>query len=331
MATTAINAGNLSLLDNVKRTDPSGRIAPIVELLTQKSALMQDAVWQEGNLATGHRFTSRTALPSIYFRRYNEGVDASKSHTDQIDETCGMLEAHSIVDCELAKLNGNQAAFRASEDVAFMSAIKNKVESAFFYSSTKTAPEEIMGLSPRLDSKSGPYKEQIIDSGISASGSDQTSIWFIVWGTDSVFAIYPKGSTGGLEPHDMGEQMVLDANNRRFRAFETVWNWKFGLCVRDARQVARVVNIDTSAVGDTGMGLIQAMIKAYHQLYDPSAGRLAIYANRKVATQLHLQALDSVKNATLSIANIEGRPITTFMGAPIRITDALLNSEAVVS
>jgi hypothetical protein len=54
--------------------------------------------------------------------------------------------------CDLAKLNGNEAAFRASEDDAFIAGLANDLETAFFYASTKTDPERIMGLSPRLDS-----------------------------------------------------------------------------------------------------------------------------------------------------------------------------------
>lgn len=324
-----INATLPTLQDIISRTAPNGAIAPVVELLTMENALLKDMVWKEGNLPTGHQFTSRKALPSGTWRRFNEGVAPQKSRTDQVVETCGMLDAISKVDCALAKVNGNEAAFRASEDSAFVSGLSNDLETAFFYSSTLTDPEKILGLSPRLDSTTGTWGGQILDSQIAASGNDQASMWFIVWGP--VYGIYPKGMVGGLQYEDMGKQLTRDASNNEFKAWVSTWEWKVGLCVEDARSVVRLANIDTSAIAETGKLLIQDMVKAYHQLKNRNRGRAAIYCNSKIATYLHLQALDSTTNSTLSIENIGGQAITHFLGIPIRETDALTNTEAVVS
>jgi len=43
-----------------------------------------------------------------------------KSTSNQIVETCGMLEAYSEIDKDLAMLNGNTADFRLSEDTAII-------------------------------------------------------------------------------------------------------------------------------------------------------------------------------------------------------------------
>jgi hypothetical protein len=330
-----VNAGNLTLADLVKRQDPMGRVASIVELLTQKNSILPDAVFKEGNLQTGERVAARTGLPGVSWRRFNEGISPSKSRVEQWDEACGMLEGLSVVDCELAKLNGNEAAYRQSEDVAFLQSLSNEVETGLFYHSTKTAPEKFNGLSPRFDATASVGGAQIIKHDAAAAGSDQTSIWLVRWGEDSVYGIYPKGSIGGITPHDMGEQLVDDGsgNNKRFRAYVTNWNWKVGLVVRDFRQVVRICNIDTGNgnLVATGSLLLQSMVKAYHQVWNPAGGRLAWYCNRGIGTYLHQQALDSVKNSTLTIERIGGQPITTFLGIPVRETDALLNTEAAVT
>lgn len=330
---TVVNAGNLTLADLVKRTDPTGKVASIVELLTQKNSILPDAVFREGNLPTGERVSARTGLPGVSWRRFNEGISPSKSRIDQWDEACGQLEGLSIVDCELAKLNGNEAAYRQSEDVAFLQSLSNEVETGLFYHSTKTAPEKFMGLSPRFDSTSSVGGAQIIKHDASASGNDQTSIWLVRWGEDSVYGIYPKGSTGGITPHDMGEQLVDDGTgaNKRFRAYVTNWNWKVGLVVRDFRQVVRIANIDTGNLLTTGNSLSLSMVKAYHQIWNPAGGRLAWYCNRTIGTYLHQQAMDSVKNSTLTIEKIGGQPITTFLGIPVRETDAIINGEAPIT
>src|SRR5690606_9185016 len=97
----------LTLLDWAKRLDPSGKTAKIVELLAQTNEILADMLFLEGNLPTGHRTTVRTGLPAVYWRLLNMAVPSSKSQTAQITEGCGMLEAWSKVDVDLANLNGN--------------------------------------------------------------------------------------------------------------------------------------------------------------------------------------------------------------------------------
>lgn len=326
-----INASLPSLQDLISRTDPDGSIAPIVEALSQDNAILADSVWKEGNLPTGHKFTSRKALPSGTWRRFNEGVAPTKSRTDQITEACGMLDAICKVDVDLAKLNGNEAAFRMSENKAFIQGLSNDMETAFLYSSTKTDPEKIMGFAPRLDSTTGDWGGQIIKHDTSASGSDQASVWLVGWGLETVYGIYPKGMKAGLEMDDMGKQLTRDSSNNEFRAWVSYWTWKVGLCVQDARYLVRLANVDTSGLSETGKTLIQSMIKMYHQMKSTKGVRPAYYVNKKIGTYLHLQALDSTTNSTLTIENIGGKPVTHFLGIPVRETDALTNAEAVIS
>lgn len=326
-----INATLPTLQDITSRMDPDGSIAPIVEALSQDNAVLADAVWKEGNLPTGHKFTSRKALPSGTWRRFNEGIAPGKTRTDQITETAGMLDAMSKVDVDLAKLNGNEAAFRMSEDKGFIQGLSNQMETAILYASTKTDPEQIMGLAPRLDSTTGDWGGQIIKHDPAAAGSDQASVWLVGWGLETVFCFFPKGMKAGLEKDDMGKQLVRDANNNEYRAWVTYWTWKIGLAVQDARYLVRLANVDTSALAETGKALIVSMIKMAHQLKSRKGVRPAFYVNKKIGTYLHLQALDTTTNSTLSIENIGGQPVTHFLGIPIRETDALTNTEAVVS
>lgn len=330
---STINATLPTLQDLASRMDPKGGIAKIMEHLTQKNAILKDAVWVEGNLPTGHLFTQRKSLPTGTWRRFNEGVAPSKSKTDQITESCGMLAAMSKVDCDLAKLNGNEAAFRASEDNAFIDGLSNDLETAMIYASTLTDPEKFMGFFPRLASTTGPWGGQIVDSQIAASGSDQASMLFAVWGPNTCHGIFPKGMVAGLQMEDGGKQLTRDASNNEFWAWVTSFAWKVGLAIPDPRYVVRLANIDTSAIAETGKLLIQDMVKAFHQVHDWDSGRGAIYCNRTIYTYLHLQSLDAVGNATLSIDKDlqTGKPVTHFLGVPIRCTDALTNTEAIVS
>ncbi|HXS30592.1 MAG TPA: hypothetical protein VN755_07140, partial [Steroidobacteraceae bacterium] len=76
---TVLGANSLTLADHAKRTDPSGGISKIVEMLSQSNPLLEDMVWREGNLPTGHRTTVRTGLPTVAWRLINAGVTPSKS------------------------------------------------------------------------------------------------------------------------------------------------------------------------------------------------------------------------------------------------------------
>lgn len=330
-----LNQTNPTLLDMVKRKDPNGAHARIVEQLTRQNTILTDMAFREGNLDTGHQFTSRNALPSVAWRRFNQGITPSKSGVSPVTETCGKLGGMSRVDEDLAKLSpGGSGAYRAGEDMAFMQAMRNTMESAAFYSSSKTTPEQFHGLAPRLDATSGnAAASQIIKCDAAASGADQTSVWLIGWGEHSVYGIYPRGATGGIEHIDLGRQLVDDGSGTgaSYRALVTEWNWSMGICVEDYRYLVRVCNIDTGSLAGTGTNLIDAMSFAVDQLQDTDSVRPAFYVNRKVHTYLRLQVANAVKNSTLTIENVGGKPVMHFLGIPIRRTDALLNTESVIT
>lgn len=324
-----INNDFPTLMDLAKATGPDGSMIPIVDAISKRNSVMEDAVWKEGNLTTGHRIGSLTALPSVAWRRINEGVSPSKSRNDQVDETCGLLTGMSQVDKALVQLNGGMA-FRGAQDKRFLAAMANEFETGFFYHSTKATPEKFMGVLPRLDSTTGPAGGQIIKADPSPSGSDQASAVLVGWGQDSVYCIYPKGTRQGLTPTDMGLQSLDDGTGKKFPGYQTFWEWAVGVCVEDWRYLVRVANIDTSALLTTGRLIIDAMVNAYYQLQDTTNVKPVWYVNRKVATYLHHQSNDAAKN-TVTFDNVGGKEVMRFLGIPVRRTDALLNTEAIVS
>ena len=165
---SALSTGALTLADWAKRLDPNGKVPVIVELLSQNNQILDDMLWMEGNLPTGHRTTVRTGLPTVYWRMLNQGVAPSKSSTAQIDEGAAMLEAWSSVDKDLAELNGNVKAFRLSEARAYIEAMNQEMAGTVFYGNAGTAPEEFSGLSTRYSAISGASNGQNV---ISAGGS----------------------------------------------------------------------------------------------------------------------------------------------------------------
>lgn len=341
MATTGAIA--LNLADWAKRKDPDGSTADIAELLNQTNDILTDMLFMEGNLPTGHRVTVRTGLPTAAWRLLNNGVTPSKSTTAQIDEACGMLEAYSEVDRDLADLNGNTNSFRLSEAQAFIEAMNQTMAQTLFYGDTTVNPERFLGLSPRFNAISGATNGvNVLSAG--GSGSDNTSIWLIVWGPNTVSGIFPKGSKAGLMHEDLGLVTVETAvgiTGGRMRAYRDHWQWKCGIAVKDWRYIVRMCNIDVSdLVGSSGTQNAQQLINLLSRMLDriPSfgMGTPVLYMNRTVYSLLRVQAL--AKSATaLAIEpglNQFGSPVggnMNFMGIPIRRCDQILNTEATIS
>lgn len=334
MATLSVKSP--TLLDVAKSLDPDGKTATVVELLNQTNEILTDMPWFEGNLPTGHRTTVRTGLPTATWRQLYQGVDPSKSTRAQVDDTCGLLEARSEIDVDVAALNGNTSEFRLSEGQAFLEAMNEAMASTMFYGDVATNPERFTGLSARYNSSTAGNGANVMKAG--GAGADNTSVWLIVWGQNTAHGIFPKGSKAGLTHEDLGVIDAFDGNNKRFRAVADLWKWKPGLSLRDWRYAVRICNIDVSDLqGMTGTqaltaqtNLIKQMMIAKHKIPSLGMGKPVFYANRTVRAYLDVMALEK-SNAALSIKEAAGQFETSFLGIPIRTCDQLLNTETVVS
>lgn len=330
-----INDKYPSLLDVAKRTDPDGKIADLVELLAETNEVIQDAVVIEGNGALDHTVTVRTGLPTVYFRMLNQGVPPSKSQTAQVKENMAILEAYAQVDKDLAMLNGNTVAFRLSEDEAFIEAMNQKQARTIFYGNPAVDPKAYAGLAIRYSTKAGATNgRNIILAG--GAGSDNASVWLVVWGTNTVYMTYPKGSQGGLHVKDLGEQTVTDDQGGNFQALRTHYQWKCGLVVKDWRYVVRIANISMASLdGATPPNLIRLFQQALDTVPSLSKGRAAFYTTREVVSALRGQAAEKTSNVLTveqSLTQLGQSILTTrFLGVPLRVTDALLNTEAAIA
>lgn len=319
-----------TLLDLAKRSDADGSIAAIVELLNQTNEILDDMIWTEGNLPTGHRTTMRTGLPTPTWRKLNAGVQPSKSTTVQITFNTGMLEAYAEVDKALADLNGNTQSFRLSESMAFIEGMSQEMARVLFYGNEGSQPEAFTGLSPMFNDLSAANADNIIDAG--GTGTDNQSIWLVIWGPNTAHGIVPKGSKAGLQREDKGQVTIenIDGAGGRMEAYREHFRWDAGLALRDWRYVVRIANIDRSLLTvdlTTGANLPTLMFQAMERI--PSYnGRAVWYMSRDVTSMLRQQLPNAVKNSTLTIEDVGGRKVSSFQGIPIRRVDKLSADEA---
>jgi hypothetical protein len=326
-----------TLMDIAKSMDPDGTPAAVVELLAKQYEILDDIRWQEGNLPTGMRTTLRTALPTVGYRRFNEGVAPSKSARAQIEETVAMMEAYSEVDVRLVKLYGNiGATFRAGEDNAFVEALSQQFVTDLFTGNVGTNPDRFNGFATRYndvnygESSSAAKDGAVVDGG--GSGSDNTSMWFIGWGGDTVCGIYPKGTTAGLQNKDLGEDTKVDANGLMYQVYRSHFTWDVGLCIRDWRYVQRIANLDVSNMlaNSSAADLFKLAGRAVDRIPNLAKANFAWYCNRLVKSILREQAMVKA-SSQITLDQVEGRPVMMLYGYPVRLVDALGVAESQIT
>lgn len=322
----------LTLADVFKRTDADKQIAAVIELLAQDNPILADMIVKEANDGTTHLTTVRTGIPEGTWRMLYQGVQPTKSTTAQVRDATGMIEAWSEIDEKLVRMTQDSAGLRLSEAQAFLEGLNQGVATSMFYGDQATSPAKFTGLAPRFNKLANSGSgAQIVDAG--GTGSDNTSIWFVVWGENTVHGLYPKGSKAGITREDKGVQTKTNPDGSVLDVVREKFQWDIGLSVRDYRYVSRIANIDVSEVQAGTLNLYNFMRKAYYKLKQRRVmgGRAAIYLNTDM-----LEALDALatNNGTtdnfvrLTRKEIEGEEVLTYRGIPLRESDALLNTEA---
>lgn len=335
-----LNAGQLTLADWSKRTGPDGKVDPLAEMLSQTNEILEDVVYVEANQPTSHVVGIRTGLPTVYWRGYNQGTPSSKSTSAQVTEPCAMLEGRSHIDAKLLTLNGNSAAFRLSEESSFVESMGQEMVGKIFNGNVGLDPKTFSGLATRYSSTTAGNGNHVILAG--GAGSDNASVYLVVWGEQTVYCPFPKGSRAGLQSRDLGEESVTDASGFHYQAARSLFQWDGGLVVKDWRYAVRIANVDVSDwIGVTGSqaatastNLIKLMMRAIARIPNFNMGRAAFYCNRSIQEGLMIQSLEKSSNA-LGIKEALtqfGTKVNqlTFMGIPVRGVDQLGIAETLV-
>jgi hypothetical protein len=336
MATKGI--GFVSLLDVAKKGDK------VAEVLTLKNKMMGDIPYMEMNEGTTHKESIRSFLPSPKYRKANQALAAAKSGLEERTFSAAHFESRSQMDAKVAQRGGMDrvALNRWNQAMGHIQAMANEHARLMIYGSPSGEGNKEPGLADIYYTKTTATSEtakNVVDA--AGSGSDNTSIYLINWNPNSVFGVYPKGTQAGLKRTDYSEggKLVqlqgLDDTGAAgtFYGYDEIFEIDHGLVVKDWRQCARIANIDVSdlkAGSGTNPQLLDLLITAQYRLDDMSGA--VIYCNRTVHGMLHKQALSQVKaGGGLTFMNYGGETVLSFNGMPIRIQDAILETEAAVT
>lgn len=326
-----VGTNYLTTADVRRQSNKDDTIADIIEVLAMQTSLMEDAPVEEANSGKQMLTTVRTGLPRPTWRKLYAGVFPTKGTTAQVFENAGYMEDWSESDAKLIEQSKNPQKLRMNDAKSHIMGIGHELEFTLFYGDTDVNPERFNGLHTRYDSKSAPGTGgQIIDAG--GTGSDNTSIWFVGWGTESAHLFYPEGSQAGIIRDDKGKTTKELPDGSLYDVYREKFGMDVGLAVRDWRAISRIANLDVSDMRAGGVGspdVLNLMIDAYYALDKPAMPnrKTVIYVPRMLGAVLHKQAFSKVSN-NLTYDIIEGKPITRFLGHEIRVSDAILETEA---
>jgi len=341
-----LTPGAMTYAEWALRHDPTGKIASMVNMLSQANGILDDMLTVECQSGNAFEYTQVVKLPTPARRVYNAGVPRTLASVAKLTATCSEYADWSVIDQSLAELGGNLNELRAGEDSLHAQAMGQLVASDLFYANRATDPTQFTGLSNIYNTvalATSNIAKNVIDC--LGTGSTNTSLWLINWGPKAIHALYPKGTQAGLVHKDVGLLPVVDAAAQEFMAYRTWLQWKIGLAIHDWRQAVRACNIDVSALNTgTAANLINILAKMVHRLPVQPAGvgpvqmndsapdklvmgRAAFYCNRTILEYLDLQAQNKT-NVLLQQQQWDGMPVTTYRGIPFRCSDALLDTES---
>ncbi|MHC6528861.1 MULTISPECIES: major capsid protein [unclassified Vibrio] len=317
-----------NIIDVMNLVDPNGSPMQVATLLTEENPIIVDIPFFEANQAMSHVEVVQTALPNSEVRLFNRGVKISKGRTAKIEDGIAMFEQRSMIDEEIANLNGNKKSWRMNEDRGHLEIMAQDISDQIFYGNENSGEDNTSGLAARYGSLSGELGKYVIDAG--GTTGKLTSIYVVVWGEQTVNARYPKGQGKQLlQMIDKGLQEVTDNDGRRMSVYETQYKSKIGVSVKDHRYVVRIANIPVDKLDKAGadVDLWDLLNSAEHIIKKVIPGKTYAYMNRTVAAYLDKQSLNK-ENVRLTQEKVDGTLLNKAREIMFRTCDSVLNTES---
>jgi len=129
-------------------TDPLRK--SVIDTLIMESNLMEIVPWETiGQLATS--VVKVKDLPSVGFRKVNEGYTESTGHFEQATENISLMGADIDTDIAIARAKNTIADARAIQQTLMLKAVAYSFNDKFINGDPTSDPEEFKGLKERVD------------------------------------------------------------------------------------------------------------------------------------------------------------------------------------
>lgn len=255
--------------------------------------------------------TVRTDLPTVAFRKYNEGVARSKSKfATRVFQA--MPFSHQIgVDKQLADMQVDRGRFLQSHSSAVIEAKMRLISEQFYYGVNADAK----GF-PGLIAQVPDDATHTVDA---TGAAAKSSVWLLGLGPEKIEFLLPNGQTGTLQP-DWPIETMYDNDGNPYQAYTNWLNGGIGLRVANQNCAIRIKNIGTAA----GKTLTDALLYKALELADEL---------KFMPTHIFMRArsLEQLR-ASRTPTNAKGDPVplpTEWNGIPIVRTQGLSLNEAI--
>lgn len=311
-----------SLIELHKRHNGDARL-PIVEVLLQENALFEDAEFKPANNQSVHVYNVRDRNVDVSRTGLYEGTTRSASGTVKKSEAINYVSSLCVIDTrELDMADGGQA-YKEDEVFNHTSTVSETVTNDVFYGNGNNT---IRGIINRDE-----YK-QISDSqviGADGTGNNLSSIYLVNW--NSAYFAYPKGTIGGVNAKDMGEDLFPDGVGGYYAAQRVLIEFGGALVIDNYRNVARIANIQLDSTSADYWASVQyRMVEAINKLQSRN-GKIVAYANGDVVSVLEKGQLAKGNVHYVPTDSVQGYKVGTFSGIPVKRVDLISSTEPIVS
>jgi len=300
---------NITLLD-IARLNGNDAVVGLIE--QNLNAAPEAANWPMRTIrGTSYKTLVRTAVPTVGFRKGNEGTAAVKStYINRLVE-CFILSSKIAVDVAVANAHEDGAdAVKVLEASGVMKGAMYGMGTQAYYGSGSTVGNDTDGFPGLIDLVDSDY---IVDANGSSAGTG-SSVYGLRFSGQGVSFVGGNGE--GMTLGDWREEYVTDSGSTNsYNAFVTPMDSWIGLQVVDISAVGRIADLDATAV------LTDVLIASLIEKAPVGGMWEALYMNRRSLGQL--QASRTATNATGTPAPFP----TEAFGIPIVVTDSIVSTE----
>jgi hypothetical protein len=300
--------------------------ASVLGECAQQNDFLDEAIWLPTTHGSYNKAFQARSLGKGSFNKANAAVPVISSAGDEVVEPVKLYSGDSHVDEVVFKGVVDAYKVRDAQDGMNMEGMLQDWLYNLVYSTLASSPDGFKGFTARRPSLDG---KTCFDFGGTASGA-LSSGWLIEFSKRGFYLAYPSGAgTPGFVNEDRGLNSVPapDGNGNH-------WCWVrhyeiYGAIVeRNPRGLQRLANINPA--GGTGDFASAPFLKA--KRWQPSGGRSSVaFFTRNVAARID-EHCASKTNGAYSIRDIQGYgPVSQIYGVPVRVMDALLETESQVS
>jgi|GEM_PF-3076782 hypothetical protein len=322
-----------TFMDVLRRECKDGALL-LGNALAQTNDILEDLLLIKGNEKMGNRISKYTNLGQATRRRANQGVSASKSGVDQQYDACSIWADRIVIDELVAQSAADEALMIQQEIEAKRENLNIQMANDLFYGNPASALDSMLGIQPRLNTSSIPTV--ILAGGSSAL----TSAYLITHELNSFVAFYPESHPGGIKYVNRGpNQPITDASGKVFYGEVHDLEWAMGISLKNERRCARVANIASGSLSNTGSSsggsgpdLLDLLLKGQNSVQNIKDSGKVWYVNRTVLSFITRQFFFK-PNHFITRQDLEesDEPIWRINGVRIKLVEQISNAETAVS